>query len=97
MVYRLHEKEKMKRLYNEETDNYTHEANELSHQAAEILKPLLKKWSEEGYSIRDISNIIRAEVSMLECETVLWENNKKVKKDANVHTLSKHNRVRKGS
>jgi len=97
MVYRLHEKEKMKRLYNEKTDNYTHEANALSNQAAHIIRPLFQKWAERGYSIRDISNIIRTEVSMLECEIILWENNKKVKKDADVHSVSKHNRVRQGS
>ena len=52
-----------KNLYNED-ETYSPEAFELSSDAAKIIQPLFDKYVNDGYSIRQISQLIT---------TVVWE------------------------
>jgi len=59
----------MKSLYDGE--KYTKEGILMSLETNEILKPIFKKYSDKGYSYREISHVIIAEVYSLECLSIL--------------------------
>lgn len=60
----------MKRLFNEE-DRYNDVATTISDEARKALEPIVKKWAEQGYSIRDIEYIINAEATCLTLDFLL--------------------------
>jgi len=66
----------MKSLYHEEYHTYLPRANELDIEVTEILRPVFEKYMEEGYSPREVSQIMGTSIAMIECEYLLDRNNK---------------------
>ncbi len=60
----------MKRLYSDD-GRYTPDASALDDEVFKIMKPIMKRWEEKGYPIREISHVIYGSISMLESEIVL--------------------------
>jgi len=46
------------RLFNE-NDRYSEAGLNLSNEAEEAIEPIMKKWADKGFSIRDIEYIIK--------------------------------------
>ena len=59
----------MKRLFNDK-DNWSDEANALQHEATLLLKPLIEKYQNLGFSVREIDYVLSNAISM-ECVHVL--------------------------
>lgn len=69
----------MKSMYNEEWFSYLPIGNELDAETTKILRPIFDKYFKMGYSPREISQIMSSSIGMIECETLLDRNSKKVK------------------
>ena len=54
----------MKSLFNK-YESYTEKGSELSDEAYELIKPLIKKWVQKNYKIRDVGEIISDSVHMI--------------------------------
>lgn len=61
----------MKRLYNEYEALSPGEGTNLDEEAHLMLKPLVKLWADQGYSLRDIHLVISNCLSGLMAEAVL--------------------------
>jgi len=59
----------MKSLFIE--DRYSSDGQFLDEKTFTVLKPIFKKWSEKGYSAREISHIMSWTVKDVELETIL--------------------------
>lgn len=68
-----------KSLYND-YESLNDDGKELDRIFGEYTCNLFKKYIEKGYSIREISHILINEINCIECECVLIESNKKIKK-----------------
>jgi len=61
----------MKSLYHKEYYSYLPRANELDMEVTAILRPIFEKLMGEGYSPREISQVMGTTVAMIECEILL--------------------------
>lgn len=54
-------------------ENYytTQEARELNHEADEAISGIIKKWTDKGYSILDIANILSHSVVHCKCRAII--------------------------
>jgi hypothetical protein len=53
-----------KKLYSEEDETYLNIGHELADEAANVIQPIFDKYVKDGYSIRQVSQILT---------TVVWE------------------------
>jgi len=58
-------------LFNEKYNTYNEIAIGLDSEATKVIRPLLEKYSELGYSPREIAYVIERAVSAVECEHIL--------------------------
>jgi hypothetical protein len=56
-----------KSLYTE-TESYSLDAQSLDLETEKVLRPIIEKWMENGYSLREISHVMAKSVHGLECE-----------------------------
>lgn len=54
----------VKHLFNPENERYTTEALALSKEVFEAIKPIVDKYADQGYSVRDIASIVHSEVDI---------------------------------
>jgi hypothetical protein len=58
----------VKTLFKPETETYTDEANSLADEVRSAVLPIIRRWTKEGYSTRDIEAVVVMEIQ-LECST----------------------------
>ncbi len=66
----------MKSLY-DENDYYTPEAIEIENELMKAIAPFFQKWTDRGFSPREISHLSVGVASLLECETILNNRSRK--------------------
>jgi hypothetical protein len=66
--------EPRKHLYNEGWESSTEEGNELFAEVTRLLQPVMVRYCEQGYSLREVSHTMVGAVTLLEAETVLLRN-----------------------
>ena len=54
----------MKKLFKED-ETYSWEALEIGNEVREILSPVIEKYANKGYSIRDLEYVAKAEIELL--------------------------------
>lgn len=69
---------KMNKLF-DENDRYSKESLEVDKEIRASIKPIFKKWSDLGYSLREISHIASHTILSIESEMILGK--KRAKKD----------------
>lgn len=74
-----------------DNDRYTDEGLAISAEISKALEPILKKWSERGYSMRGISHIASVEAHLLECEIILTKQIKERKETNGKYTINQGN------
>ena len=59
-----------KTLYNKDY-SYNNMGNKISEEVNEVLKPIFEKYANKDINIRELSHLIKTEVSMIETEFIL--------------------------
>ncbi|USV41120.1 hypothetical protein [Xanthomonas phage BUDD] len=54
----------VKRLFHPENERYTPEALDLSQEVFAAIKPIVDKYADQGYSVREIASIVHSEVDI---------------------------------
>lgn len=68
--------EAQKRMF-DDSGRYTNGGHDLDLEANNILRPLMEKWAEEGYNMRDIAHVIHLTVTDLEAMHLVFRQHKK--------------------
>lgn len=63
-----------KRLFNDKWDTYSKAALDIDSEFCKAIKPIFKKWADEGYSPREIAHIFATAVQLVESEYILSRN-----------------------
>lgn len=61
----------------DEKELYNEVSNELAQSVRDAIKPILTKWIEDNYKIREIEYVMLEEINMLCCENRLKKRFKK--------------------
>ena len=52
-------------------ERYTPEASALDGEASRLLRPLIERYQQQGYAVREIAALLQRVIFDLECEAVL--------------------------
>jgi len=69
----------MKRLFNDPWETYTEDGNNLHDSVRELLRPIVDKYMADGFSIRDVENVMHGAMSEIVAYSVLTRNAKKAR------------------
>lgn len=75
----------MKSVYHKKYFSLNDAGNDIDRMTTNVVKPIFDFWLGEGYSPREISQVMQCSINMLELESVLSIGVKEHKKDKGRH------------
>lgn len=72
----------VKRLFEEDSEEWTREANQFANEIRKAIEPIIQKWVSKGYSIRELAYIAMTEADYTSIKALVFKKIKKKKNNA---------------